>query len=493
MNPRQQSHPQLVPEAPIGFSTTLLRSPEAFPSCSFPRYTSASLPPPDIALSASLPSSSSQPQSSTPSPSSKFPSSTSEFEKVITLPHPLESLQGNPVPAFLSKTFDLVDDPSLDPIISWSSAGVSFVVWDPTLFAIHVLPRNFKHNNFSSFVRQLNTYGFRKIDSDKWEFYNEAFQRGKRYLLKNIQRRRNPHPHQVGRHIVHWSDAGKAGLEFDIERLGKERSVLMQEVVELRQQQRTTLHRARQVNQRLQSAEVIHKQMLSFLARLLENPALLTCLQHEKEQRDVESPKVRRRFVKQHQERTGISDFLKEGQIVSYQPDWRNVTISSKIPEMCPTSLGGCSNYLSHDLAKELSEGAENLVSDGLAPLHEVMPTSDTIGLKSSSFGLEDTLLKGKTVMSSNQEDLLAEEIVSFPEDLTNEAGFPEFSPLVETESIIKPEDKWNTSFHFSGAPPATNHEGQEFRFISGMSDIWDTCSLWATQSFRTDDPALDE
>lgn len=341
--------------------------------------------------------------------------------------------------------------------------------------------------------------GFRKIDSDKWEFFNEAFRRGKRYLLKNIQRRRHPHPHQVGRHIVHWSDAGKAGLELDIERLGKEKSVLMQEVVELRQLQRTTLHRARQVNRRLQSAEVIHKQMLSFLARLLENPALLTCLQHGKEQRDVESPKVRRRFVKQHQERTRVSDFLKEGQIVSYQPDWRNVTISSKIPEMCPTSLVGCSNYLSRDLAKELSEGGENLVSDGLAPVHEVMPTSDTIGLKSSSFGLEDTLLKGKNVMSTNQEDLLAEEIVSFPEDLTSEAGFPEFSPLVGTESIIKPEDKWKTRFHFSGAPtsstdsPATNHEGQEFRFTSGMSDTWDICSLWATQSFRTDDPALDE
>jgi len=128
MNPRQHSHPQLVPEGPIGFSTTLLRSHEAFPSCSFLPHTSPSL------------------------------SASSASEKVITLPHPLQCLQGNPVPAFLSKTFDLVDDPSLDPIISWASAGVSFVVWDPTLFAIHVLPRNFKHNNFSTFVRQLNTY-----------------------------------------------------------------------------------------------------------------------------------------------------------------------------------------------------------------------------------------------------------------------------------------------------------------------------------------------
>lgn len=73
-------------------------------------------------------------------------------------PQPLECLQGTQIPPFLSKTFDLVNDPILDPIISWGSSGQSFVVWDPIEFGRIVLPRNFKHNNFSSFVRQLNTY-----------------------------------------------------------------------------------------------------------------------------------------------------------------------------------------------------------------------------------------------------------------------------------------------------------------------------------------------
>ena len=59
---------------------------------------------------------------------------------------------------FLTKTYDVVDDPNTDTVVSWGFAGNSFVVWDANAFATVILPRYFKHSNFSSFVRQLNTY-----------------------------------------------------------------------------------------------------------------------------------------------------------------------------------------------------------------------------------------------------------------------------------------------------------------------------------------------
>ena len=158
----------------------------------------------------------------------------------------VDGKSSNAIPIFLKKTYRMID--TCDPeICSWSPDGDMFVVKNPVrtrrilfyyyrncfggpasahlivvyvacilhllfniyiicmniqdLFASDIIPQYFDHNKFSSFARQLNFYGFRKIqtkpirnnDYDQSTakhvtFYNDKFKRGRYDLLKEITR-----------------------------------------------------------------------------------------------------------------------------------------------------------------------------------------------------------------------------------------------------------------------------------------------------------------
>mmetsp|Transcript_38906 Transcript_38906/g.81670 ORF Transcript_38906/g.81670 Transcript_38906/m.81670 type:complete len:412 (+) Transcript_38906:172-1407(+) len=95
---------------------------------------------------------------------------------------------------FLTKLYKMVDEPETDSIVSWTPAGDALVVHDDERFAQQLLPLHFKHNNFSSFVRQLNTYGFSKVDPDRWIFAHLHFRRDARESINLIQRKSSHRP-----------------------------------------------------------------------------------------------------------------------------------------------------------------------------------------------------------------------------------------------------------------------------------------------------------
>nr|XP_022340869.1 heat shock factor protein-like [Crassostrea virginica] len=108
----------------------------------------------------------------------------------------------NPVPAFLTKLWALVENPTCDDLICWDESGKSFHVFDQGRFAKEILPLYFKHSNIASFIRQLNMYGFRKVtnieqglktEKDDLEFHHPYFQKGQEHLLEHIKRKITHH------------------------------------------------------------------------------------------------------------------------------------------------------------------------------------------------------------------------------------------------------------------------------------------------------------
>ena len=98
--------------------------------------------------------------------------------------------------AFLLKIFEILQRQDLADIICWTSDGDAFMIKNQTRLSEEVLPKYFKHNNFSSFVRQLNMYDFhesKKKDDLHQVFQHQMFHRDKKELLLHIKRKSNQH------------------------------------------------------------------------------------------------------------------------------------------------------------------------------------------------------------------------------------------------------------------------------------------------------------
>lgn len=87
------------------------------------------------------------------------------------------------------KTYQLITACHPDTA-AWTSSGTTFCIKDVDAFSKEEIPRFFKHNNMSSFVRQLNCYGFHKVKSNAayQEFHHPHFQRGRVDLLNRIHK-----------------------------------------------------------------------------------------------------------------------------------------------------------------------------------------------------------------------------------------------------------------------------------------------------------------
>lgn len=113
------------------------------------------------------------------------------------------------------------------------------------------------------------------MDPDRWEFANEGFLGGQKHLLKTIKRRRNVGQSMSQQGSGPCIEVGYYGMEEELERLKRDKNVLMTEIVKLRQQQQSARNQIIAMGEKIESTEKKQEQMINFLAKIFSNPTFL--------------------------------------------------------------------------------------------------------------------------------------------------------------------------------------------------------------------------
>ena len=94
---------------------------------------------------------------------------------------------------FLIKLFEMTNDETTNEIICWMDESDGFQILDMDRFCNELLPKYFKHNKFSSFIRQLNMYDFQKQRGNGYNFSHSHFIKGssKEHIISSIERKTN--------------------------------------------------------------------------------------------------------------------------------------------------------------------------------------------------------------------------------------------------------------------------------------------------------------
>lgn len=85
-----------------------------------------------------------------------------------------------------------MEDPENEGIICWNLNNSQIQIQNLKKFEEKILIKHFRHNKISSFIRQLNLYGFRKIRSVEFlTFTHTMLERGLGLKAISSKKRRN--------------------------------------------------------------------------------------------------------------------------------------------------------------------------------------------------------------------------------------------------------------------------------------------------------------
>ncbi|XP_041759667.1 heat shock factor protein 1 isoform X1 [Coregonus clupeaformis] len=194
-------------------------------------------------------------------------------------------VSGSNVPAFLTKLWTLVEDPETDPLICWSPNGNSFHVFDQGQFSKEVLPKYFKHNNMTSFVRQLNMYGFRKVvhieqgglvkpEKDDMEFQHPYFIRGQEHLLENIKRKVT-NVSNVKHEDLKMSSDDVSKILTDVQHIKSKQETIDSKIITMKHENATLWREVACLRQKHAQQQKVVNKLIQFLLTLVQSNRVL--------------------------------------------------------------------------------------------------------------------------------------------------------------------------------------------------------------------------
>lgn len=188
------------------------------------------------------------------------------------------SVENANIPAFLGKLWKMVDDPNTDQLISWSQTGTSFIIQNQAQFWYELLPLYYKHNNMSSFVRQLNMYGFHKIstvengsmdaDKDEIQFYHPNFQKDHPEKLINIKRKVTTTKGHDNQSIVRNDELSK--VLTDVKQLRGRQSSIDSQLSAMKQENAVLWRELAMLRQKHMKQQQIVNKLIQFLVTLVQ-------------------------------------------------------------------------------------------------------------------------------------------------------------------------------------------------------------------------------
>ncbi|CAK8574014.1 unnamed protein product [Lathyrus sativus] len=165
---------------------------------------------------------------------------------------------------FLVKTYQMVEDSYTDNIVSCSQSNNCFIIKDPDE-CVSNLSKYFRHNNFSSFVRLLNTYGFHKINMIDGSFLMSIFLKDQYHLLGNIHRKKTVHSHSLG-------EVERLAFEEEIEKLANEKASIELDISSFNQYMPTKKLHVVNLVQRLEASGYKHNNLKNSFELVLQYP-----------------------------------------------------------------------------------------------------------------------------------------------------------------------------------------------------------------------------